>query len=133
MSMDEFKTLLSRFTPKQLLVIGSILLTAVGGPVYYGITLFNDLNSTIEEVKKMSNVETRITVLEKRADTTDNRLIEMMMSNNRAVEKANDALGKAIEANGIAKSAERVTNDNVVNVKQDMKELKKALTNPLGN
>ena len=43
------------------------------------------------------------------------------------------ALGKAIEANGIAKSAERVTNDNVVNVKQDMKELKKALTNPLGN
>lgn len=131
--MDEFKTLLSRFTPKQLLVIGSILLTAVGGPVYYGITLFNDLNSTIEEVKKMSNVETRITVLEKRADTTDNRLIEMMMSNNRAVEKANDALGKAIEANGIAKSAERVTNDNVVNVKQDMKELKKALTNPLGN
>ena len=133
MSMEEFKTLLSRFTPKQLLVIGSILLTAVGGPVYYGITLFNDLNSTIEEVKKMSNVETRITVLEKRADTTDNRLIEMMMSNNRAVEKANDALGKAIEANGIAKSAERVTNDNVVNVKQDMKELKKALTNPLGN
>ena len=131
--MDEFKTLLSRFTPKQLLVIGSILLTAVGGPVYYGITLFNDLNSTIEEVKKMSNVETRITVLEKRADTTDNRLIEMMMSNNRAVEKANDALGKAIEASGVAKSAERVTNDNVVNLKQDMKELKKALTNPLGN
>jgi hypothetical protein len=81
----------------------------------------------------MSNVETRITVLEKRADTTDNRLIEMMMSNNRAVEKANDALGKAIEASGVAKSAERVTNDNVVNLKQDMKELKKALTNPLGN
>jgi hypothetical protein len=57
----------------------------------------------------------------------------MMMSNNRAVEKANDALGKAIEASGVAKSAERVTNDNVVNLKQDMKELKKALTNPLGN
>ena len=131
--MDEFKTLLSRFTPKQLLVIGSILLTAVGGPVYYGITLFNDLNSTIEEVKKMSNVETRITVLEDRSKSTERQLVDVMMSNNRALEKANEAYGKAIEANSVAKSSQDKIADTVANVKEDMKALKKAVVNPLGN
>jgi len=131
--MDELKSLLSRFSPKQLLVIGSILLTAVGGPVYYGITLFNDLNSTIEEVKKMSNVETRITVLEDRSKSTERQLVDVMMSNNRALEKANEAYGKAIEANSVAKSSQDKIADTVANVKEDMKALKKAVVNPLGN
>ncbi len=131
--MDELKSLLSRFSPKQLLVIGSILLTAVGGPVYYGITLFNDLNSTIEEVKKMSNVETRITVLEDRSKSTERQLVDVMMSNNRALEKANEAYGKAIEASSIAKTSQDKIADTVANVKEDMKALKKAVTNPLGN
>lgn len=131
--MDELKNLLSRFSPKQLLVIGSILLTAVGGPVYYGITLFNDLNSTIEEVKKMSNVETRITVLEDRSKSTERQLVDVMMSNNRALEKANEAYGKAIEANAMARSSQDKIADTVTNVKEDMKALKKAVINPLGN
>jgi len=131
--MDELKSLLSRFSPKQLLVIGSILLTAVGGPVYYGITLFNDLNSTIEEVKKMSNVETRITVLEDRSKSTERQLVDVMMSNNRALEKANEAYGKAIEANAMARSSQDKIADTVTNVKEDMKALKKAVINPLGN
>jgi hypothetical protein len=131
--MDELKSLLSRFSPKQLLVIGSILLTAVGGPIYYGITLFNDLNSTIEEVKKMSNVETRITVLEDRSRSTERQLVDVMMSNNRALEKANEAYGKAIEANAMARSSQDKIADTVTNVKEDMKALKKAVINPLGN
>jgi hypothetical protein len=131
--MDELKSLLSRFSPKQLLVIGSILLTAIGGPVYYGITLFNDLNSTIEEVKKMSNVETRITVLEDRSKSTERQLVDVMMSNNRALEKANEAYGKAIEANAMARSSQDKIADTVTNVKEDMKALKKAVINPLGN
>jgi hypothetical protein len=131
--MDELKSLLSRFSPKQLLVIGSILLTAVGGPIYYGITLFNDLNSTIEEVKKMSNVETRITVLEDRSKSTERQLVDVMMSNNRALEKANEAYGKAIEANAMARSSQDKIADTVTNVKEDMKALKKAVINPLGN
>ena len=131
--MDELKSLLSHFSPKQMLVIGSILLTAIGGPIYYGITLFNDLQSTIEEVKKMSNVETRITVLEDRSKSTERQLVDVMMSNNRALEKANEAYGKAIEANAIAKSSQDKIADTVANVKEDMKALKKAVTNPLGN
>ena len=131
--MDEIKSLLSHFSPKQMLVIGSILLTAIGGPVYYGITLFNDLQSTIDEVKKMSNVETRITVLEDRSKSTERQLVDVMMSNNKALEKANEAYGKAIEANSIAKSSQDKIADTVANVKDDMKALKKAVTNPLGN
>jgi uncharacterized coiled-coil DUF342 family protein len=131
--MDEIKSLLSRFSPKQLLVIGSILLTAIGGPVYYGITLFNDLQSTIDEVKKMSNVETRITVLEDRSKSTERQLVDVMMSNNRALEKANEAYGKAIEANAMARSSQDKIADTVTNVKEDMKALKKAVINPLGN
>ena len=131
--MDELKSLLSHFSPKQMLVIGSILLTAIGGPIYYGITLFNDLQSTIEEVKKMSNVETRITVLEDRSKSTERQLVDVMMSNNRALEKANEAYGKAIEASSVARSSQDKIADTVTNVKEDMKALKKALTNPLGN
>ncbi len=131
--MDELKSLLSHFSPKQMLVIGSILLTAIGGPIYYGITLFNDLQSTIEEVKKMSNVETRITVLEDRSKSTERQLVDVMMSNNRALEKANEAYGKAIEASSVARSSQDKIADTVTNVKEDMKALKKAVTNPLGN
>jgi uncharacterized coiled-coil DUF342 family protein len=131
--MDELKNLLSHFSPKQMLVIGSILLTAVGGPIYYGITLFNDLQSTIDEVKKMSNVETRITVLEDRSKSTERQLVDVMMSNNRALEKANEAYGKAIEASSVARSSQDKIADTVANVKEDMKALKKAVTNPLGN
>lgn len=91
------------------------------------------MQSTIEEVKKMSNVETRITVLEDRSKSTERQLVDVMMSNNRALEKANEAYGKAIEASSIAKTSQDKIADTVANVKEDMKALKKAVTNPLGN
>ena len=56
-----------------------------------------------------------------------------MMSNNRALEKANEAYGKAIEANAMARSSQDKIADTVTNVKEDMKALKKAVINPLGN
>jgi hypothetical protein len=117
------------------MILGIILsvLVPIGGAVYYGITLFNDLTGTIEEVKKMSSVETRITVLEDRTKAIDRQLLEVMMSNNRSLEKANDAYGRAIEANSIAKgTADKVT-DNINNVKEEMKQLRKAMINPLNN
>ena len=117
------------------MILGIILsvLVPIGGAVYYGITLFNDLTSTIEEVKKMSSVETRITVLEDRTKSIDRQLLEVMMSNNRSLEKANDAYGKAIEANSVAKSTQDKVADNINNVKEEMKQLRKAMINPLNN
>ena len=117
------------------MILGIILsvLVPIGGAVYYGITLFNDLTSTIEEVKKMSSVETRIIVLEDRSRSTERQLVDVMMSNNRALEKANEAYGKAIEANSVAKSSQDKITDTVANVKDEMKQLRKAMINPLGN
>ena len=117
------------------MILGIILsvLVPIGGAVYYGITLFNDLTSTIEEVKKMSSVETRIIVLEDRSRSTERQLVDVMMSNNRALEKANEAYGRAIEANSVAKSSQDKITDTVANVKDEMKQLRKAMINPLGN
>jgi tryptophanyl-tRNA synthetase len=117
------------------MILGIILsvLVPIGGAVYYGITLFNDLTSTIEEVKKMSSVETRIIVLEDRSRSTERQLVDVMMSNNRALEKANEAYGRAIEANSVAKSTADKVADTVTNVKDEMKQLRKAMVNPLNN
>jgi DNA-binding helix-hairpin-helix protein with protein kinase domain len=117
------------------MILGIILsvLVPTGGAVYYGITLFNDLTSTIEEVKKMSSVETRIIVLEDRSRSTERQLVDVMMSNNRALEKANEAYGRAIEANSVAKSTADKITDTVTNVKDEMKQLRKAMVNPLNN
>jgi hypothetical protein len=81
----------------------------------------------------MSSVETRIVVLEDRSRTTERQLVDVMMSNNRALEKANEAYGKAIEANSVAKSSQDKITDTVASVKDEMKQLRKAMINPLGN
>ena len=81
----------------------------------------------------MSSVETRITVLEDRSKSVEHQLVDVMMSNNRALEKSNEAYGKAIEANSVAKgTADKVT-DNLNNVREEMKQLRKAMINPLNN
>ena len=81
----------------------------------------------------MSTVETRITVLEDRSKSVEHQLVDVMMSNNRALEKSNEAYGKAIEANSVAKGTADKVGDMVTNVKDEMKQLRKAMVNPLNN
>ena len=131
--MSDNKTYSLNLSAQMILGILFSILVPLGGAVYYGITLFNDLTSTIEEVKKMSTVETRITVLEDRSKSVEHQLVDVMMSNNRALEKSNEAYGKAIEANSIAKSSQDKITDTVANVKDEMKQLRKAMVNPLNN
>ena len=131
--MENNKTYSLNLSAQMILGIILSVLVPIGGAVYYGITLFNDLTSTIEEVKKMSSVETRIIVLEDRSRSTERQLVDVMMSNNRALEKANEAYGRAIEANSVAKSTADKITDTVTNVKDEMKQLRKAMVNPLNN
>lgn len=131
--MSDNKTYSLNLSAQMILGIILSVLVPLGGAVYYGITLFNDLTSTIEEVKKMSSVETRIIVLEDRSRTTERQLVDVMMSNNRALEKANEAYGRAIEANSVAKATADKITDTVTNVKDEMKQLRKAMVNPLNN
>ena len=131
--MEDNKTYSLNLSAQMILGIILSVLVPIGGAVYYGITLFNDLTSTIEEVKKMSSVETRIIVLEDRSRSTERQLVDVMMSNNRALEKANEAYGRAIEANSVAKATADKITDTVTNVKDEMKQLRKAMVNPLNN
>ena len=131
--MADNKTYSLNLSAQMILGILFSILVPLGGAVYYGITLFNDLTGTIEEVKKMSSVETRIIVLEDRSKSTERQLVDVMMSNNRALEKANEAYGRAIEANSVAKSTADKVTDTVTNVKDEMKQLRKAMVNPLNN
>jgi len=131
--MSDNKTYSLNLSAQMILGIILSVLVPIGGAVYYGITLFNDLTSTIEEVKKMSSVETRIIVLEDRSRSTERQLVDVMMSNNRALEKANEAYGRAIEANSVAKTTADKITDTVTNVKDEMKQLRKAMVNPLNN
>jgi tryptophanyl-tRNA synthetase len=131
--MSDNKTYSLNLSAQMILGIILSVLVPIGGAVYYGITLFNDLTSTIEEVKKMSSVETRIIVLEDRSRSTERQLVDVMMSNNRALEKANEAYGRAIEANSVAKATADKIADTVTNVKDEMKQLRKAMVNPLNN
>ena len=131
--MSDNKTYSLNLSAQMILGILFSILVPLGGAVYYGITLFNDLTSTIEEVKRMSTVETRIVVLEDRSKSTERQLVDVMMSNNRALEKANEAYGRAIEANSVAKSTADKVTDTVTNVKDEMKQLRKAMVNPLNN
>ena len=131
--MSDNKTYSLTLSSQMILGIILSVLVPLGGAVYYGITLFNDLTGTIEEVKKMSSVETRIIVLEDRSRSTERQLVDVMMSNNRALEKANEAYGRAIEANSVAKSTADKVADTVTNVKDEMKQLRKAMVNPLNN
>ena len=131
--MSDNKTYSLNLSAQMILGIACSIIVPIGGAVYYGITLFNDLTSTIEEVKKMSTVETRITVLEDRSKSVEHQLVDVMMSNNRALEKSNEAYGKAIEANSVAKGTADKVGDMVTNVKDEMKQLRKAMINPLNN
>lgn len=115
------------------MILGIILsvLVPTSGAVYYGITLFNDLTSTIEEVKKMSDVETRITLLEDRVKNADNRMIELAMSNNRAYEKASEAFATSKETSAIIKGSQREIDVSLNAVREEMKALRKSTINPL--
>ncbi len=89
------------------------------------------MTSTIEEVKKMSNVETRITLLEDRVKNADNRMIELAMSNNRAYEKASEAFAASKETSAITKGSQREIDVSLNAVREEMKALRKSTINPL--
>jgi hypothetical protein len=131
MTTPENKKYTLNLSSQMILGILLSVLVPISGAVYYGITLFNDLTSTIEEVKKMSNVETRITLVEDRVKAADNRMIELAMSNNRAYEKASEAFATSKETAAIIKGSQREIDVSLNAVREEMKALRKSTINPL--
>jgi hypothetical protein len=79
----------------------------------------------------MSDVETRITLLEDRVKNADNRMIELAMSNNRAYEKASEAFAASKETSAITKGSQREIDVSLNAVREEMKALRKSTINPL--
>ena len=131
MTTQENKKYTLNLSSQMILGILLSVLVPISGAVYYGITLFNDLTSTIEEVKNMSNVETRITLVEDRVKAADNRMIELAMSNNRAYEKASEAFATSKETAAIIKGSQREIDVSLNAVREEMKALRKSTINPL--
>ena len=131
MTTPENKKYTLNLSSQMILGILLSVLVPISGAVYYGITLFNDLTSTIEEVKKMSDVETRITLLEDKVKNADNRMIELAMSNNRAYEKASEAFAASKETSAITKGSQREIDVSLNAVREEMKALRKSTINPL--
>lgn len=156
MSFEEIKDSFSTLSPKAILLTLSIILPAIGGTAYVGITTYNRViaaTEAIEGAKPYDDAELKGQVNELRVQlaaqqqsvnvvkdsmvTTSNQLVSMQ-------EKVSNAIGTANEAKAITNGNVRETNASLLGVREEMKAtregiesqlkaLKRATSNPLGN
>jgi hypothetical protein len=163
MSLEEIKDSFSTLSPKAILVTLSIILPAIAGTAYVGITTYNRIIAATEaiesakpyddaEIKKaISNLEKIDAETKTEIDAINNVLLSNAQSSARlseslarAQEKASDASGTATEAKAIANGTTRETQAALQSIREEvkatrdgmdaqLKALKRATTNPLGN
>ncbi len=156
MSLEEIKESYSNYSAKTLLVVLFGILAPIGGTVYVGITTYNRViaaTEAIEAAKPYDDAELRTQVNELKVQlaaqqqsvntvkdgmvTTSNQLVSMQ-------EKVSNAIGTANEAKAITNGNVRETAASLLGVREEMKatrdgleaqlkSLKRATSNPLGN
>jgi ribonuclease HI len=156
MSLEEIKESYSNLSPKGILLMLSIILPAIGGTGYVGITTYNRViaaTEAIEAAKPYDDAELRaevnalkvqlsaqqasVNVVKDSMVVTSNQLVSMQ-------EKVSNAIGTANEAKAITNGNVRETSASLLGVREEMKAtregiesqlkaLKRATSNPLGN
>jgi hypothetical protein len=156
MSLEEIKESYSNLSPKAILLTLSIILPAISGTAYLGITTYNRViaaTEAIEAAKPYDDAELRaevnalkvqlsaqqasVNVVKDSMVTTSNQLVSMQ-------EKVSNAIGTANEAKAITNGNVRETSASLLGVREEMKAtregiesqlkaLKRATSNPLGN
>jgi hypothetical protein len=156
MSLEEIKESYSNLSPKGILLTLSLILPAIGGTGYVGITTYNRViaaTEAIEAAKPYDDAELRaevnalkvqlsaqqasVNVVKDSMVTTSNQLVSMQ-------EKVSNAIGTANEAKAITNGNVRETSASLLGVREEMKAtregiesqlkaLKRATSNPLGN
>jgi hypothetical protein len=156
MSLEEIKESYSNLSPKAIFLTLSIILPAIGGTGYVGITTYNRViaaTEAIEAAKPYDDAELRaevnalkvqlsaqqasVNVVKDSMVTTSNQLVSMQ-------EKVSNAIGTANEAKAITNGNVRETSASLLGVREEMKAtregiesqlkaLKRATSNPLGN
>jgi len=156
MSLEEIKESYSNLSPKGIFLMLSIILPAISGTAYLGITTYNRViaaTEAIEAAKPYDDAELRaevnalkvqlsaqqasVNVVKDSMVTTSNQLVSMQ-------EKVSNAIGTANEAKAITNGNVRETSASLLGVREEMKAtregiesqlkaLKRATSNPLGN
>jgi hypothetical protein len=156
MSLEEIKEPFSNLSPKAILLTLSVILPAISGTAYLGITTYNRViaaTEAIEAAKPYDDAELRaevnalkvqlsaqqasVNVVKDSMVVTSNQLVSMQ-------EKVSNAIGTANEAKAITNGNVRETSASLLGVREEMKAtregiesqlkaLKRATSNPLGN
>lgn len=155
MSLEEIKTSLSNFSATGIAIIFSILATA-GGTIYVGITTYNRVIAATEAIEgakpyddtELKNEVNRIKIQMSGLETSVNTVKDSMVASSSQLvsvaDKASQAKGEAMEAKAVANGTSREVTAALSSVREEvkstrdglesqMKALKKATTNPLGN
>jgi septal ring factor EnvC (AmiA/AmiB activator) len=89
--------------------------------------------STIESVKGLEDIQTRINTLEVQSKSQQERIASLQDTSVRMQEKSSDALATSREAIAMAKGNTQEVNAAITSMNEQMKALRKATINPLGN
>ena len=89
--------------------------------------------STIESVKGLEDIQTRINTLEVQSKSQQERIASLQDASIRMQEKSSDALASSREAQALAKGNTLEINSAITSMQEQMKALRKATINPLGN
>jgi hypothetical protein len=131
--MAENKTFSLTLSPQMILGLILTALPIIAGGAYLAITRYNEAVSAIEEVKGLSEMKAQITTLELQVKTQQDRIAALQDASIRMQEKSSDALASSREAQALAKGNTLEINSAITSMQEQMKALRKATTNPLGN
>jgi septal ring factor EnvC (AmiA/AmiB activator) len=131
--MENNKTFSLTLSPQMILGIILTALPIIGGGAYLAITRYNEMVSTIESVKGLEDIQTRINTLEVQSKAQQERISSLQDTSVRMQEKSSDALATSREAIALAKGNTQEVNAAITSMNEQMKALRKATINPLGN
>ena len=131
--MEENKTFSLTLSPQMILGIILTVLPVIGGGAYLAITRYNEMVSTIESVKGLEEIQTKINTFEVQIKSQQERISSLQDASVRMQEKSSDALASSREAQALAKGNTQEINAAITSMQEQMKALRKATTNPLSN
>jgi len=131
--MAENKTFSLTLSPQMILGIILTVLPVIGGGAYLAITRYNEAVSAIEEVKGIGEMKSEINTLNIQLKSQQERIASLQDASIRMQEKSSDALASSREAQALAKGNTQEINAAITSMQEQMKALRKATTNPLGN
>lgn len=126
--MQETKTFSLSLSPQMILGIILTVLPIIGGGAYLAITKYNQVDSVINDFDPA-----KIQALELQLKVQQERIASLQDASVRMQEKSSDALASSREAQALAKGNTMEINAAITSMQEQMKALRKATTNPLGN